>query len=82
MNVHDETQEQREARWAIAAARQTAYRSSLEAQAIRAERLAAGLCVTEQVEDLTQPWLRKCITHNCPDSMAHHFEMNPDAFND
>lgn len=75
-----ETTEQREARWAAAAARQEAYGRSPEAQALMAERITAGLCVTEPLTG--SPWMRHCITHNVPDSMAHHFEVNPDADND
>lgn len=47
-----------------------------------AARIAAGLCAIVPVDDTTTPWMRRCITHDCPDSMAHHFEIHPDAFND
>ena len=68
-----ETQEEREARWAAARARQEAYRNSPEAKARRAERIANDLCFLEGDQ---------CVTHGVPDSLAHHFAMNPDAYND
>lgn len=76
-----ETQEQREARWAAERARQEAYRNSPEAQAFRAERIASGLCVIDDRErnGLTVSW---CVTHDQPDTLAHHFSANPDAYND
>ena len=68
-----ETQAQREVRWARERIRQAAYRASPEAQAIRAERIRTGLCVLESGQ---------CITHGVPDSMAHHFDAEPGAYND
>jgi hypothetical protein len=47
-----------------------------------AARIASGQCAVIPIDDLTQPWLSRCITHNCPDSLAHHFEINRNAFND
>lgn len=54
-------------------ARQEAYRNSPEQKARRAARIANGLCVLEDGQ---------CVTHGVPDTMRHHFEVHPDAYND
>lgn len=46
------------------------------ARNLAAARLAR--CVTEPVADTTKPWLRHCVTHNVPASLAHHFEVTDD----
>lgn len=53
--------------------RQRAFRASPEQQAIRLDRIARGLCVLED---------GRCVTHDVPDSMSHHFAANPGAYND
>lgn len=66
----NETQEQREARWAIAAARQEAYRNSPEAKAIRAQRIADGLCVVED---------DRCVTHDAKADLGHYLATAGDT---
>jgi hypothetical protein len=68
-----ETLAQRELRWARERERQRAWREQPEQVAARAARIAAGDCFFEG---------NQCVTHHVPDSLAHHFDVYPDAYND
>lgn len=41
--------------------------------AVRTNRIAYGKCVLED---------GRCATHNVADTMEHHFDVKPDAYND
>lgn len=63
-----------EARIAAAKAQQDAYRNSPEWAAIKAERIAAGLCVIEPRRTPGTGW---CITHDVMESFGHYLETRP-----
>lgn len=53
-----------------------------EFEAERVARKARGQCLLQPRIREGEPWKGDCLTHDVPDSMEHHFAVNPGAFND
>lgn len=45
----------------------------------RLARRRAGECLTQPRIREGTPWISDCLSHGVPATMAHHFEVNPDA---
>lgn len=52
------------------------FKAELEA------RRADGRCLIQPRIAQGEPWKGDCLTHGVPDSMEHHFTVNPNAYND
>ena len=52
------------------------FKAELEA------RKADGRCLIQPRIGEGEPWKGDCLTHGVPDSMEHHFTVNPNAYND